>query len=147
MKKIITAFILTVVMSVSAMAITPALILDKGDFKYVNYQSADFVDNEPASGNKTSIKGVDCYFQNYEWGYLKVSWKSKSKASGYQVEYSSSKKFNGAYRCSVGKLQNHVTAKGGMATFKKGNTYYVRVRATYKNDKAGKWSKTFRISR
>lgn len=147
MKRIITAFILTVVMSVSAMAITPALILDKGDFKYVNYQSADFVDNEPASGNKTSIKGVDCWFQNYEWGYLKISWKSKSKASGYQVEYSSSQKFNDAYRCSVGKLQNHVTAKGRMATFKEGNTYYVRVRAAYKNDKVGKWSKTFQIDR
>lgn len=147
MKRIITAFILTVVMSVSAMAITPALILDKGDFKYVNYQSADFVDNEPASGNKTSIKGVDCYFQNYEWGYLKVNWKAKSKASGYQVEYSGSKQFDDAYRCSVGKLQNHVTAKGRMSTFKEGCMYYVRVRATYKNDKAGKWSKTFQISR
>lgn len=58
---------------------------------------------------------------------ISVTYKKAAKASNYQIQYSTSKKFTGA------KI---VTLKGNSRTIKslkKGKTYYVRVRTCYKS--------------
>lgn len=72
---------------------------------------------------------------------LQVSWKKVSGASGYQIWYSTSKKF---------KKKSAKTVKKPKLTIKKlksGKTYFVKVRAyTLKNGKKvyGAWSKTMK---
>lgn len=63
-----------------------------------------------------------------------VSWK-KTAASGYQVQYGTSRKFKKAKAVFTGK-STKVTLKKGL---KKKKTYYVRVRAFNKNGKAKKY--------
>lgn len=74
---------------------------------------------------------------------IKVSWKKISGVSGYQIQYSTSKKFKKSKTVSVKKAKTvKTTIKKGL---KKGKKYYVRVRA-YKTvngkKKTGNWSVT-----
>lgn len=71
---------------------------------------------------------------------LKVRWKKDTRATGYEVQYSTDRKFRkGVKGASVKK--KGISAKT-LARLKKGKTYYVRVRA-YKSVKFG--SKTIRL--
>lgn len=146
MRKYICALLLAVVMTVGvvvpAAALTPAFYLDKVAFSAVDTTAADYRDNAAASGNKTKVKGVSCWIENRDWGYLRMSWKAKSKAQGYQIEVCNNKQFLRVDRGTT--WRNTATKKLG--AFEKG-TKYVRVRALYKNDRVGPWSKAKRIDR
>lgn len=71
----------------------------------------------------------------------KLKWKKCSKISGYQIQYSTSKKLKNNVKVkTVGKKATSATLSG----LKKNKTYYVRIR-TYKTSNGskayGKWSK------
>ncbi|MEY8517354.1 discoidin domain-containing protein [Lachnospiraceae bacterium 29-84] len=76
---------------------------------------------------------------------LTVKWKKDSKASGYQIQYSTSKKFKSAKSI---KVKNSKTTSTTIKKLKAGKKYYVRIRA-YKTVKVngksttlnGAWSK------
>lgn len=142
MKKLITVILMVAMFAVPAMAITPAFYLDKISFETVDKTAPEFADNFPAAGNKTSIKGLDCWIENRDWGYLRMSWKAKSKAQGYQIEVCGNKDFDHIER---GKTWRS-TATKKLGAFEKG-AKYIRVRALYKNDRVGKWSKITKIER
>ena len=142
----IAALLVVVLSAVPAMAVTPAFQWDKVDFELVKYSDPDFVDNEPASGNKTRVKGVSASIEMTDWGYIHVKWKGKSMARAYQIEITEDKTFTKVYR---GRTPlNSATRKMSFASRpKSGDTYYIRVRAVYKNDKVGPWSKTAKITK
>lgn len=142
MKKIIASIMLVALLAVPAMALTPAFYLDKISFDYVDKTKTEFVDNHAATGNKTSVKGLHAYVENRDWGYLRMSWKAKSKAQGYQIEVCGNKNFDHVER---GKTWRN-TATKQLGAFEKG-AKYIRVRALYKNDRVGKWSKVTKIAR
>lgn len=142
MKKLIAVILMVAVFAAPAMAITPAFYLDKISFETVDKTAPEFVDNLPAAGNKTSIKGLNYWIENRDWGYLRMSWKAKSKAQGYQIEVCGNKDFAHVER---GKAWRN-TATKQLGAFDKG-AKYVRVRALYKNDRVGKWSKTEIVKR
>lgn len=142
MKKLITVILMVAMFAVPAMAITPAFYLDKISFETVDKTAPEFVDNLPAAGRKTNIKGLNCWIENRDWGYLRMSWKAKSKAQGYQIEVRGNKDFAHVER---GKTWRN-TATKQLGAFDKG-AKYVRVRALYKNDRVGKWSKTVTVKR
>lgn len=142
---LLLAVVMTVGMAVPAMALTPAYKPDEIKFQRVNYNTADFVDNQLASGNKTSVKGVDWWVESGEWGYLHVSWRVKSKAKAYQVELSSDKTFGVADRGQT--WRGNCTKRLGAFELPSGSKKYMRVRAVYKNDKVGPWSKTVAITK
>ena len=66
---------------------------------------------------------------NTKSGRTNVKWKKVTAASGYQVEYSTSKNFTNSKRISTGNSSS--TALSGL---KKGKTYYIRVRACKKSN-------------
>lgn len=133
---------MTVGMAIPAAALTPAFYLDKVAFSVVDTTAADYRDNAAASGNKTKVKGVSGWIENRDWGYLRMSWTAKSKAKGYQIEVCNSKQF---LRVDRGTTWRN-TATKQLGAFEKG-TKYIRVRALYKNDRVGKWSKTVIVKR
>ena len=59
---------------------------------------------------------------------LKVTWKKNSAVSGYQIQYSTSKKFTSAKTVTV---KGYKTTSKTIKSLKAKKTYYVRVR-TYK---------------
>lgn len=133
---------MTVGMAIPAAALTPAFYLDKVTFSVVDTTATDYTDNAVASGNKTKVKGVSGWIENRDWGYLRLSWTAKSKAQGYQIEVCNNKQF---LRVDRGTTWRN-TATKQLGAFEKG-TKYVRVRALYKNDRVGPWSKAKRIDR
>lgn len=142
---LLLAAVMTVGMVVPAAALTPAYKPDEIKFTRVNYSAADFVDNTPATGNKTSVKGVDWWIESGEWGYLHINWKIKSKAKAYQAELSSDKTFGTADRGQT--WRGNCTKRLGAFELPSGSKKYMRVRAVYKNDRVGPWSKAKRIDR
>lgn len=60
---------------------------------------------------------------------ISVSWKTNSKASGYQIRYSASSKMTGAKSVAVEK-----TGKAKLSNLKAGKTYYIQVRAKKAKD-------------
>ena len=139
---LLLAVVLTVGMAIPAAALTPAFYLDKVAFSAVDTTAADYMDNLPASGNKTKVKGVSCWVENRDWGYLRLSWTYKSKARGYQIDVCSNKQFDKVDRGQTWRN----TATKQLGAFERG-TKYVRVRAVYKGDKVGPWSKTKVVTR
>ena len=74
-----------------------------------------------------------------------LKWKKCSKINGYQIQYSTSKKFKDHVKVkTAGKKKTSITLSG----LKKNKTYYVRIR-TYKTSSGGKvygkWSKVKKI--
>ncbi len=71
---------------------------------------------------------------------LKISWKKNAKASGYQIQYSTSKKFKKATKLNIKKVSK---TSATIKKLKAGKKYYVRIRA-YKtvsgNKKYSAWS-------
>ncbi|MBO5523044.1 MAG: fibronectin type III domain-containing protein, partial [Roseburia sp.] len=59
---------------------------------------------------------------------MTVKWKKDAKASGYQITYSTSKKFTKAKTKSVA-VKSYKTTSKTISKLKKGKTYYVKVRA------------------
>lgn len=91
---------------------------------------------------KATIKKVKNY--KYKKNSFTVSWKKVSKASGYQIQIATDKKFK--------KNKKTKTSYGSSCVFSKlkaGKTYYVRVRAYVYDDNYkkvyGSWSKTKKI--
>lgn len=56
---------------------------------------------------------------------VKAKWKKNSKAGGYQIEYSTSKKFTSAKKVKVSAKSTTKT----ISKLKKGKTYYMRIRS------------------
>lgn len=100
-------------------------------------QTADTGTNvkAPAAVKLSSVKNV-------KGKKLQITWKKNAKAAGYQVQYAPSAKFKNAKSVTV---KNARTTKATIKKLKKGNKYYVRVRAYAYPDKAAaklysKWS-------
>lgn len=60
-------------------------------------------------------------------------WKKISSCSGYQLQYSTDKKFSAKTTCTV-KITGKDKATTTIKSLKKGKTYYIRVRTWKKND-------------
>ena len=81
----------------------------------------------------------------------KISWKVNKKASGYQIQYSTHKKFKKANK--VITVKSGKKKKAALKKLKIGKTYYVRIRpyVTVKDASGlnqavyGKWSKAKRM--
>ena len=92
--------------------------------------------NYAVMGEKNSA--ASAYAKKYEIKFLtqdnlKVSWKRNTTVSGYQIQYSTSKKFTKKTTKSKTTKKTSYTVKN----LKNKKTYYVRVRA-YKLDANGK---------
>lgn len=74
-----------------------------------------------------TVKKTSCSAKNSK-GKLKITWKKKSGINGYQVQYSTSKKFKNA---KTKTIKNAKTTSKTYKAIKKGKKHYVRVR-TYK---------------
>lgn len=73
---------------------------------------------------------------------LELKWKKNSKAAGYQIQYSTSKKFSGAKTITV-KSKN--TTQKTISRLKKNKKYYIRIRSYKKSGKTtyySSWSST-----
>ena len=70
---------------------------------------------------------------------LTVSWKAVKKIDGYQIQYSTSKKFT--KKTTKVKSAKFDAKKKAITTLKSKKTYYVRVRSYVKNDSAKVYSK------
>lgn len=77
---------------------------------------------------------------------ITVKWKKNSKASGYQIQYATNKKFTKGLK-TVKITKNSIVSKK-ITKLAKGKTYYVRVRA-YRGSSYGMWSvyKTVKIKK
>lgn len=81
----------------------------------------------PAGSQKVSVKKVTLKsVKNKKGRKVLVSWKKVSNASGYAIQYSTSKKFKKSVTVKVKKAKTTSTT---LKKLKKGKTYYVRVRA------------------
>ena len=102
---------------------------------------------EKAAAEKTKAPGI-VKLKSLKRGKVNsfvVKWKKVKQAKGYQVCYSTSRKFKKNVKTKTVSGKTKLTVK----KLKKGKTYYVRVRA-YKKDTAGKkifgsWSKVKKI--
>ena len=91
------------------------------------------------------------YAKSLKKNQITLKWKKDTKATGYQIQYSTSKKFTkkGAKIKTVAKNK---TASGTVKKLKSGKTYYVRVRAYKtvkvngkKSELCGSWSKVKQV--
>ena len=81
----------------------------------------------PAGSQKVSVKKVTLKsVKNKKGRKALVNWKKVSNASGYAIQYSTSKKFKKPVTVKVKKAKTTSTT---LKKLKKGKTYYVRVRA------------------
>ena len=84
--------------------------------------------NYAVMGEKNSA--ASAYAKKYEIKFLtqdnlKVSWKRNTTVSGYQIRYSTNKKFKNAKTITV--TSNSITSKK-LTSVKKGAKYYIRIR-------------------
>ena len=77
-------------------------------------------------------------------GCIKVRWLKNSKVKGYQIQYSTDKKFKKNVTTATIKKKKTVSYKS--KKIKKGKTYYVRIRA-FKGGAYGTWSKKVQVKR
>ena len=78
---------------------------------------------------------------------IKITWKKDSNVSGYQLQYSTSKKFSNSTTKSVTLKKNKYTSKT-IGKLKSKKNYYVRIRGyktAGKNKLYGKWSAVKKI--
>ena len=99
-----------------------------------------FAASKPSATQITSIKAVDNGF--------KVKWKKKKSCTGYQVQYSTSKKFTSKTSKTL-KVNKAKTTSKTVKKLKAKKKYYVRVR-TYKTVKKknyySKWSAKYSVT-
>ena len=62
---------------------------------------------------------------------IKVSWKKNTKVNGYQIQYTTNKKFKSGIKNVT--IKKNKTTSTVLKKLKKKKTYYVRIR-TYKKD-------------
>ena len=105
-------------------AVITATIAEGKNYKAGTVETVIEVSPKKASIKKLSAKKTQ----------LTVTWKKDKRATGYEVKYSTSKKFKKAKTVLVKKTK---TTKTTLKKLKKGKTYYVKVRA-YKEVKVGK---------
>ena len=102
-----------------------------------------------AAAKKLKVKGLKVKAQKKR--KAKISWKVNKKASGYQIQYSTHKKFKKANK--VITVKSGKKKKAALKKLKIGKTYYVRIRpyVTVKDASGlnqavyGKWSKAKRM--
>ncbi len=104
-------------------AVITATIAESKNYKAGTVETVIEVSPKKASIKKLSAKKTQ----------LTVTWKKDKRATGYEVKYSTSKKFKKAKTVLVKKTK---TTKTTLKKLKKGKTYYVKVRA-YKEVKVG----------
>jgi len=104
-------------------AVITATIAEGKNYKAGTIETVIEVSPKKASIKKLSAKKTQ----------LTVTWKKDKRATGYEVKYSTSKKFKKAKTVLVKKTK---TTKTTLKKLKKGKTYYVKVRA-YKEVKVG----------
>lgn len=104
-------------------AVITATIAEGKNYKAGTVETVIEVSPKKASIKKLSAKKTQ----------LTVTWKKDKRATGYEVKYSTSKKFKKAKTVLVKKTK---TTKTTLKKLKKGKTYYVKVRA-YKEVKVG----------
>jgi hypothetical protein len=104
-------------------AVITATIAESKNYKAGTVETVIEVSPKKASIKKLSAKKTQ----------LTVTWKKDKRATGYEVKYSTSKKFKKAKTVLVKKAK---TTKTTLKKLKKGKTYYVKVRA-YKEVKVG----------
>ena len=104
---------------------TPALTQSSENKKIESPQP-----NETKKIKVAKVKGVKVTVTKAK--KAKISWKKVKRAAGYQVMYSTDKKFKKAAVKITTKKANYVTKK-----LKKGKKYFIKV-AAYRKDKAGK---------
>jgi len=87
------------------------------------------------------------YAKSLKKNRITVKWKKDTKATGYQIQYSTSKKFT-KKGTKIKTVAKNKTASGTVKKLKSGKTYYVRVRAYKtvkvngkKSELCGSWSK------
>lgn len=96
-----------------------------------SYQEATETCQLVVTPNKVKISGA----KNVAGSKLKVTWKMNKEATGYEVSYSTDRKFKeNAEKTTVGKAN---TTSATIKKLKKGEKYYVRVRA-YKKAGSGR---------
>lgn len=103
-----------------------------------NYKPATKTITVTVAPKKAVISGVKSTAKKT----IAVKWKKDAKSDGYQVQYSTSKKFKGAKTVDIKK--NRTTSTKIKKGLKAGKKYYVRVRAYKKNGKSkicGSYSK------
>lgn len=91
---------------------------------------------KPAKGKVKSLK-------TQTGKKLKISWKQDKNATGYEIQYSTDKKFKDKKTTKITTIKKNKTTSKTVSKLKKGKKYYVRVRA-YKNIKVeGKTQKLY----
>lgn len=80
--------------------------------------------NTTTSVKPVTVKKTTCSAKNRK-GKLKITWKKKSGINGYQVQYSTNKKFKNA---KTKTIKNAKTTSKTYKAIKKGKKHYVRVR-------------------
>ncbi len=111
------------------------------DSSYTEPEDIDDID-EPVSVKKVRLKSV----KNTGKGKIKAKWSWDAYGDGYQIAYSTTKKF----KSNKTKLKNAgvFTDSKTISGLKKGKTYYVRVRTFQKADGVkyyGPWSNVKKI--
>ncbi len=97
-------------------AVVTATIAETKNYKAGTVETVIEVSPKKASIKKLSAKK----------NQLTVTWKKDKRATGYEITYSTSKKFKKAKTVLVKKMK---TTKTTLKKLKKGKTYYVKVRA------------------
>lgn len=128
-------------------------VIDKDDkgvtSTQVNTNTSTNVKTE--NNSKTSAKNNNTKIQNLKAkkskNQINVSWKKNKNITGYQVQYSTSKKFKKKNTKTITIKKNKSSA-----SFKKqkGKTYYIRVRAyksSCKEHKKYAWSKVIKVKK
>lgn len=120
----------------------------KNGTKYT-YQVCAVADGLQGKKSKTTtayrLSQTSAKASRYGKGKIKVSWKKNSKATGYQIKYSTKASMAGAKTKTVKGVK---TISRKLTGLKKGKTYYITVRA-YKTVKGKKyysgWSKCVKV--
>ena len=74
-----------------------------------------------------------------------LTWKKVAGVTGYQIQYSTDKKFKNKKATKTVNVKGAKTTKKTVSKLKGGKKYYVRIR-TYKGKNTSKWSKTFTVT-
>lgn len=107
-----------------------------------NYNAASKTITVTVNPKGTSLKTA----KNVKGKKMTVIWKRNSSVTGYEVQYSTNKRFSSGVKKTV--VSKNKTLKKSLSKLKKNKTYYVRIR-TYKKTNGQKfyssWSKAKKV--